>query len=187
MKPGARTFGWPRRPAATAGLAIAFALVAAHAAPRPTAAQAGEGQVSLPIGAEGPDAEVQDLDENPVSLLRYAEGTPTLIEFWASWCEQCEALQPQIDRIHAEYGDRVNIVAVAVAVAQSLRRVRRHVEEAGHAYPFLWDARGNAVRAYEAATTSVVVILDEGGRVAYTGVGPDQDLVGAVEKVVDGG
>lgn len=153
----------------------------------PAAAQSGEGQVSLAIGTAAPDAEVQDLDENPVSLLDYADGTPTLIEFWASWCEQCEALQPQLDRIEAEYRGRVNIVAVAVAVSQSLRRVRRHVEEAGHGYPFLWDARGDAVRAYEAATTSVVVILDENGRVAYTGVGADQDLVGAVEGIVGGG
>lgn len=150
------------------------------------AAQTGEGQVSLPIGTPGPDAGLQDLDETDVTLLSFADGKPTLIEFWASWCEQCEALQPQIDEIVASYGESVNVVAVAVAVSQSLRRVRRHVEEAGHDYPFLWDARGEAVRAYEAATTSVVVILDADGRVAYTGVGPDQNLVATVASMVGG-
>jgi thioredoxin-like negative regulator of GroEL len=61
--------------------------------------------------------------------LDYIGEVPTLIEFWAVWCENCEALQPQLDKIRATYGDRLNVVAVAVAVAQSLRRVRRHVEE----------------------------------------------------------
>jgi thiol-disulfide isomerase/thioredoxin len=110
-----------------------------------------------------------------------------LIEFWASWCENCEALQPQLDAIGEVYGDDVRVVAVAVAVSQSLRRVRRHVEEEGHEYPFLWDVRGAAVRAYRAATTSVVVILDAEGNVAYTGVGGGQDLIGAVADVVGTG
>jgi thiol-disulfide isomerase/thioredoxin len=161
---------------------------AAATAWRPAAvfAQTGVGQVSLAIGTAGPDAGLLDLDENEVSLLDFTRGTPTLIEFFATWCENCEALQPQLDRIVADYGDRVNVVAVAVAVSQSLRRVRRHVEEHGHTYPYLWDARGAAVRAYEAATTSIVVILDAEGNVAYTGVGAGQDLIGAVRRVMGG-
>lgn len=148
------------------------------------AAQAGEGQVSLPIGTPGPDVQLQDLDENDVALLAYADGKPMLIEFWASWCENCEQLQPQLDAIREVYPDEVKIVAVAVAVSQSLRRVRRHVEVQGHGYPFLWDAHGAAVRAYEAATTSVVVILDADGKVAYTGVGGSQDLMAAVAGIL---
>jgi len=144
----------------------------------------GEGAVSLPIGTEAPTALLQDLDGNEVDLLQLVDGRPALIEFWATWCEQCEALQPQIDRVQAEYGDRVQVIAVAVAVAQTPRRVQRHVEGEGHDYPFLYDANGAAVRAYQAPTTAVVVMLDAEGRVAYTGVGTDQDLVGAVERLV---
>ncbi len=150
----------------------------------PLRAQAGEGQVSLPTGTQAPDAALQDLEGNDVRLLDYADGKPTLIEFWASWCEQCEALQPEIDEVVADYGEQVNVVAVAVAVAQSLRRVRRHAEAHGAEYPYLWDADGAAVRAYSATTTSIVVILDAEGKVAYTGVGPDQDLVGAVTGIL---
>lgn len=153
-------------------------------APPLLAAQEAPG-VSLPLGVAAPPATVQDLAGNPIELLDVVRGRPALIEFWASWCENCEALQPQLDQIRARYGDRVHIVAVAVAVAQSLRRVRRHVERHDPGYPFFWDERGEAVRAYEAPTTSVVVILGADGRVAYTGVGPDQDLLGAVETVLD--
>ncbi|WP_420442364.1 TlpA family protein disulfide reductase [Candidatus Palauibacter sp.] len=146
--------------------------------------QAGAGQVSLATGTAGPDAALEDLDGNAVQLLDYAAGKPTLIEFWAAWCEQCEALQPEIDEVVADFGEQVNVVAVAVAVAQSLRRVRRHAESHGAEYPYLWDSEGEAVRAYSATTTSIVVILDAEGKVAYTGVGPDQDLVGAVTGIL---
>ena len=111
-------------------------------------------------------------------------GKPAIIEFWATWCEICEALQPQLDRIQAQYGERINIVAVGVGVSQTPRRIERHLEEHDPGYPVLFDARGAAVRAYQATTTSIVVMLDAEGKVAYTGVGAEQDLVGAAQRLL---
>ncbi len=163
----------------TGALALTVALLGAA----PLAAQSGG--VSLALGTQGPTAELEDLDGNAVNLLDYVEaGQPAVLEFWATWCEQCEALQPQIDRMQADYGDQVSIVAVAVGVSQSVRRVQRHVEEHQHDYPYLYDKRGAAVRAYNATTTSIVVMLDADGKVAYTGVGTDQDLIGAVQRLL---
>jgi thiol-disulfide isomerase/thioredoxin len=142
-------------------------------------------QIALPLGTQAPPAMLEDLDGNPVQLLDLVEeGKPTLIEFWASWCENCEALQPQLDEIHERWGSEVNIIAVAVAVSQSQRRVRRHVEDHNVPYPFLWDGAGEAVRSYEVPGTSIVVILDKSGRVAYTGSGGGQDLVTAIAETL---
>ena len=172
----------PMKMATLAGLLFAIATLA----PPPAALEA-QG-VGLALGTEAPAAELEDLEGNPVQLLDYVEaGKPTVIEFWASWCENCEALQPQLDRIAAQYGDQVKIVAVAVAVSQSQRRVKRHLEEHDPGYPYLWDAKGAAVRAYNAATTSIVMILDGDGTVVYSGVGSRQDLVGEVEKLLADG
>ena len=164
---------------------LTLATASVLCAPAVVKAQAGgEGSVSLAIGTLAPGAELEDLDGNAVNLSDYVKGKPALIEFWATWCEQCEALQPQLDRIQIEYGDELNVIAVAVGVAQSVRRVRRHIEGHDPGYPYLWDARGAAVRAYNATTTAIVVMLDADGHVAYTGVGPAQDLVGAVERLL---
>lgn len=161
-----------------------LSLLAALSVLVPTARDAAAQSVSLPIGTQAPAVTLEDLEGNEVALLDVIDGKPALIEFWATWCEQCEALQPEIDRVQAMHGDDVTVVAVAVAVAQSVRRVQRHIEDAGHDYPFLYDAGGAAVRAYQAPTTAVVVLLDAEGKVAYTGVGADQDLMGAVERVL---
>lgn len=151
----------------------------------PAGVAAQQGGVSLALGTAGPGAALEDLDGNPVELLDYVEaGKPAVIEFWATWCEQCEALQPQFDQLQQRFGAEVSIVAVAVGVSQSVRRVKRHLEDHDPGYPYLYDKRGAAVRAYNATTTSIVVMLDKEGKVAYTGVGTDQDLLGAVEGLL---
>jgi thiol-disulfide isomerase/thioredoxin len=153
----------------------------------PTGLHAQYGGVSLPLGTEGPPATVEDLEGNPVDRLELIDGRPALLEFWATWCPLCAELQPQLDQLHANYGDDIALVAVGVAVNQNPRRILRHLEANDPGYPHLYDARGDAVRAYQAPTTSVVVILDAQGRVTYTGVGRDQDLVAAMERAIEAG
>lgn len=168
-------------------LFVVFALTLSVLSPQPVAAQT-DLDVGPVVGSMALSASVDDLDGNAVELLDLVRDKPTVLEFWATWCENCEALQPELDRVWAEYGDRVNMVAVAVGVAQSPRRVRRHLEKKHDpGYPYVYDARGEAVRAYRAPVTSVVVILDADGTVVYTGAGPDQDLVGPVRALLEEG
>ena len=152
----------------------------------PTAAVAQNG-IGMPLGerpalvnADGSPLEIEDLDGNEVNLADYVGGRPALVEFWAIWCELCEALHPQMVEVHARYRDRVGFVAIAVGVAQSQRSVRRHLEDTPAEFPTLWDGRGQAVRAFAAPGTSYIVVLDAEGRVTYTGSGSGQDIEVAV-------
>ena len=42
------------------------------------------------------------------------------------------------------------------------------------------SSRGAAVRAYQAPTTSYIVVLDKAGKVTYTGAGAEQDVTAAL-------
>ena len=160
-------------------ITLSLAVILAVLSPVAAAAQQ-RGELGIALGERPELVEIEDLDGNKVSLADYVGDRAALIEFWARWCELCEALHPQMVEAHARYGDRVGFVAVAVAVAQSQRSVRRHLEDMPTEFPTLWDEGGRAVRAFLAPGTSYIVVLDAEGRVTYTGSGAGQDIEAAV-------
>jgi thiol-disulfide isomerase/thioredoxin len=126
---------------------------------------------------------VNDLDGKPVDLGRYLGKQPLFLEWWATWCEQCDALLPRVRAAKAELGDRVGFLGINVAVNQTPERVRRYIASTDVPFRTLYDGEGASTRAYAAPTTSYVVIVDRSGKVAYTGTGGDQDFMGALRQV----
>ena len=139
--------------------------------------------IGLPIGTPAPPAMVSKLDGTPVDLASYYGKQPVLIEFWASWCEQCKALEPAIKSAAQKYGKDMKFVAVAVTVNQSLARAKAYQELHKLPMDMLWDGQGKAGGAFEVPATSYVVIVKD-GKIAYGGLGSSQRLDAAIAKVL---
>ena len=157
-----------------------LAIVAALVTPAALIAQ----DIGLPVGTQAPAVTVQDLDGKTVDLGRYVGKQPVLLEFWATWCPLCKALEPALKAAHARYGGTVQFVAVGVGVNESPASIKRHLAANPLPFPVLFDAGGTAVRAYQAPTTSYIVVLDRTGKVTYTGTGSDQDIAAALGPVI---
>ena len=137
----------------------------------------------LTVGTQAPSAKLSTLDGKTVDLAQIAKG-PAVIEFWATWCENCEALLPAMKKAEATYGSRVKFVAVAVNVNQSVNRVKLHVAKHGVPGDQLYDTSGDATGKWDVPATSYVVVLDKNGKVVYTGVGGDQNIEAAIKKAL---
>jgi peroxiredoxin len=138
---------------------------------------------AVSVGARAPVVQVHDLDGRPVDLGRFLGKQPVFLEWWATWCENCEALLPRVRAARAAVGDRVAFFGINVAVNQTPERVRRFLEKTDVPYRTLYDDEGVSTRAYGAPATSYVVIVDRDGRVAYTGLGAEQDFLPVLRRV----
>jgi thiol-disulfide isomerase/thioredoxin len=138
----------------------------------------------IAVGTRAPVVAVNDLDGKPVDLGQYIGKRPVFLEFWATWCEQCEALLPRLRAAQAAYGSQVEFFGVNVTVNQSPERVRKYLQEHEPGFRPLYDDQGTSIRAFQVPATSYVVILDRTGKVAYTGSGGSQEFDGVLRKVI---
>jgi thiol-disulfide isomerase/thioredoxin len=148
-----------------------------------TGALDAQTRIGIEMGAHPEPLVLPTVEGEMTDLAESFGHRPVLLQFWATWCPKCEALEPQVIAAHERFGDRVDFFGVAVAVGQSPDRIVKHFNDRPLPFPMLWDEQGEATRRFMAPTTSYIVILDSDGRVAYTGVDTDQDIIGALERV----
>jgi thiol-disulfide isomerase/thioredoxin len=160
------------------GLA-AMILVFGLGSVRPLRAQFEAG---IPVGTKAPVVTINDLDGTPVDLGTVLGKKPVLIEFWATWCALCKALLPQLESVRKTFGDKVELIGVNVTVNDSKSRVGRYLAEHKPPFRVLYDEKGVGARAFDVPGTSYIVVVNQAGKVVYTGSGDGQDLVAAVRK-----
>ena len=142
--------------------------------------------VGLAIGSKPTAAAVEDLDGNAVDLGPLLGTKPVLVEFWATWCPLCKALEPKLIAAQQKYGSDVEFLVIGVGVNETPRSIRRHLEKNPMPGRVLFDAKGAAVRAFQVPTTSFIAVLDASGAVRYTGTGAEQDIEAAIRRVLGG-
>ena len=51
-----------------------------------------------------------------------------IIEFWATWCKPCKKFLKKLNKIHLDYNDRVNVIAISVDDSSALSKVDSYIK-----------------------------------------------------------
>ena len=133
--------------------------------------------IGLPLGTIPPVVQIQDTSGAAVDLSRHVGKRPVVFEFYATWCEVCQALLPRLEAAQRQYGRQVDFVVIGVGVNETLNSMKRHIQQHPEPFTYYFDGAGAAVRAFDVPSTGTIIALDAHGRVVYGGGGTDQDLV----------
>lgn len=133
-----------------------------------------------PAGLSGWEA--LDLQGRKVTVP--AAGKPTVVNFWASWCEPCRAEMPLLQQMADFYSDR--LVLQAVNFKERLNTVQRHVKASAWQVPVLLDPLGEGAGAWNVKIFPTTVGFDAQGRARWRVQG-EYDWSGAeAGKLVEG-
>lgn len=131
---------------------------------------------ALKPGDRGPEFSLPDLDGSTVSLADYA-GRPVAVVFSCCHCPYVIAWEDRLNAVAKDYDGRAGLVAInsnAGYHGDSQEDMRQRSEEKGFVFPFLYDESQEVARAYGAARTPEVFVLDAEHRLLYHGA-PDSD------------
>jgi cytochrome c biogenesis protein CcmG, thiol:disulfide interchange protein DsbE len=103
-------------------------------------------------------------------LLSSANGRPSLVVFWASWCGPCTQEAPALERFSRSAEGRGRIVGVdwSDRRGSALAFIRRF----GWSFPTLRDGEGTVGNDYEMTGLPEVFVLDRSGHIKTELHGP---------------
>jgi peroxiredoxin len=121
------------------------------------------GLLPAPRRQAAPGLQVTDFDGRRISLERL-RGRPVVVSFFESWCGICQAEQPDLTKVAADFDGRVGFVGVSyrdtVAAGRAYQR-RFNVP-----YPLANDPSGRTWARWRVPYQPVTVLVDQHGRIA---------------------
>jgi len=136
----------------------------------------------LPPGASLPAWQALDLDGKPVAIP--APGKPTIVNFWASWCEPCRTEMPLLQQMADFYSDR--LVLQAVNFKERAVAVQRHVRNSNWTVPVLLDPTGAGAQAWGVKVFPTTVGFDAQGHARWRLAGEYDWTSAEAGKLVEG-
>ncbi len=88
-----------------------------------------------------PDFSLPDLKGQVHSLSDF-KGKVVVLNFWASWCPECLAEMPELERFQREYKDK-GVVLIGINIDRSEEKAREMVKKTGISFLNLIDKQGD--------------------------------------------
>lgn len=115
-------------------------------------------------------------DGSPYSLADQ-KGKIIVMNFWATWCGPCRAMEPHFERVAAQFHGIADIVFLAADCDEDETLVPAYLEEAKPSMTVVFADGLDRLLAVRSFPT--VVVLDRTGKIAYRTEGFDPDDVEA--------
>ncbi len=128
----------------------------------------GQGKVGFTL----PDFSAETADHGTLTLSELLKDHElVLINLWASWCGPCMMEFPFLEEAYAEYGDRVEILALSVEAEDSLAVIRGVAKDKGLSFPMGRDENYNLATTFSVTGIPTSLLVDRSQTVVWMSTG----------------
>jgi cytochrome c biogenesis protein CcmG, thiol:disulfide interchange protein DsbE len=126
---------------------------------------------TLAVGSAAPAFVLPRLGGGQPVTLASVRGTPTVVNFFASWCRDCQAELAAFAAFSTHASGRVAIVGVDSNDSDTAS-AERMLTSTGATYPVGVDSDARVATSYLLSALPVTYFLDRDGRVVHAAFGP---------------
>lgn len=124
-------------------------------------------------------ARTVDAQEFSIPDLR---GRVVILNFWASWCQECRLEMPVLERLHRTFGSR-GLAVVGISAREGPATARRYANDLGLSFPLVLDREGKISGEYGVVGLPSTFLIGRDGRAVALAVGP-RDWDGAPARAI---
>ena len=117
-------------------------------------------------GDSAPDFELQQVnDHNELESVQLSdlEGKGVMLNFWATYCEPCEAEIPYMESLYPEYSDDIEIVAVSLDASDLV--IDQFIEKYDLTFPIVHDTKSEVMDLYNVGPIPSTFFIDPDGNI----------------------
>ncbi|MBT6034608.1 MAG: redoxin domain-containing protein [Candidatus Jacksonbacteria bacterium] len=119
-----------------------------------------------PVKPLAPDFTLKDLNNGTITLSSYQGDKPVVLDFFATWCPNCQRDMPILSSLYDKYKDEVEVIGVNMQESKST--VDQFRRSYNISFPIVLDPGRIALKSYGIFYTNVHVLINKKGEVVRT-------------------
>ena len=98
-----------------------------------------------------------------INLADYRGEKPVILDFWASWCPNCQRDMPKLNAWYQKYKDEVEVIGINLQ--EPIGTIQRFVDSRNITFPIALDPKRQASLAFSIQYTNTNILINKEGKV----------------------
>jgi thiol-disulfide isomerase/thioredoxin len=120
---------------------------------------------------------------SPFVVAERLRGKVAVLDFWASWCDDCRRTIPQVVRLNAGYA-RNGLVVVGVNAGEAADEAKRSATDFGIQYDVALDPELAFSNAVGAVALPTLLVVDRDGRIVHRATHVDEATLAVIRSLL---